>query len=185
MKNNYEDNIMRDEIIALVKEADNDNFRAVVNESLIETRKKMAKKGKVIFLRRIITSLAAMLLLFVLVYNPIQKYKINKYLDQSSEAVTMPIVDLNTKARGDSTDTVKTSTKQIKFVNNAKFAAHYFVKNKVVYLPSDLKGCKIFRRINTEGHDVYFIEVGEAKQTFRIDMKRENKILKLELANMH
>jgi hypothetical protein len=185
MKNNYEDNIMRDEIIALVKEADNDNFRATVNESLIETRKKIAKKGKVIFLRSTITSLAAMLLLFVLVYNPVQKYKINKYLEQSSEALTMPVIDLNTNLRGQASDTAITSTMQIKFIKHEKFVGHYFVKNTVIYLPSDMKNCRLFRRINTEGIDAYFIEADAPKQTFKIDLKKENKIMKLELANIN
>jgi hypothetical protein len=175
-----EDQLIKEEIADLVRETDRDTFRSLVKGAIKNSKHQSGKKVKVIIWRSMITSLAAFLLLFFFVYNPVERYKIRSYLNQSTESVDFPVIDANNSVRGNVSGPATISYKKIRFIESKGLDGHYFIREGVIYLPSNCKQGKLLRQINEEGQMEYFYNADFLKIAFRIDFGKENRISKFD-----
>ena len=147
----------------------------------IEEKTNKRKSTRIIAISTAFASLAAILIIAFVVFNPVQKIKINNYVSQVNQSVNLPLGMLDPSMRsiinGDSTEII--DTRLVKCVNNKKLEGHYFIRNRILFIYSDgdVVNLKLFRSIDRNGWATYYLCTKEG--LFLFDYSKEDKIREL------
>ena len=135
-----------------------------------------------------ITSIAAVLLALIVIFNPFSdKKEIQKYLALADNPYQVEIKYFPTFYTGDRTiDSTKTdaifSVIKIAKVSDKKLLNKYFIKDKVLYTFFDtFHKPKVFVQLDTEGQGAYYLCKGI--RMFKFIEEEEDRILKFELVS--
>ncbi len=171
--------LLEQEILDRVRESDDKLFRDKIEMEIRQDVKNKVRKHKLVVMITTITSLAAILLIGILVLRPIQKLRINNYMSEVTETVDMPVLQIGLAVRGDDSVTTAMLTKTVSIVNNTKLEHQFFVKNGIVCISIKDKSSRFFMHVNEEGiPDLYCLT--PTGDVYLLDLTLENSIREFE-----
>jgi|GEM_PF-6681886 len=174
MEEDFIKSSIQGEMVDLIRERDNSQFARLVEKVARENLLTSKRNRRIIYLS-VVLSIAASLLLVLILVNPVERIKLHRYASNASETVQMPVTDLTNSVRGKPDQLPTSFFLEVRLVNDDNMEGHYFVREGILYLCSRDKNGTLIRKITVEGEIEYFYQLPSGK-TFELNIKKENRL---------